>query len=195
MSNDASAASYLILTCVAKLSNVSLKFVDIMIGVVLGLGFQWWPNLVEPWQYLAFIFVYIDLVDYWIDYSSALKAFPPKRELNIMLDVAIIFTMFLYIYSTQLSILYFLLGFGAFRIADTLSLWRTKREYHLTSRENKFVRAWVRMNTIEIFLTSGFVAAAAYLPVVPLYLLLTYIGVRLATRVIASFQYKKVYFA
>jgi len=32
------------------LKNFSLKFVDIMVGIVLGLGFQWWPELHEPWQ-------------------------------------------------------------------------------------------------------------------------------------------------
>ena len=41
-----------------------------MVGVVLGLGFQWWPLLKEPWQYTAFIFVYLDIVDYWIDRSE-----------------------------------------------------------------------------------------------------------------------------
>ena len=178
-----------------KLSNMSLKFVDIMIGVVLGLGFQWWPNLTEPWQYAAFIFVYIDLVDYWIDYSFSLKAFPPKRELNIMLDVAIIFTMFLYIYSTQLTITYFLVSFGAFRIIDTFSLLRARREYHPSGREGKFVRAWIAMNIAEMLYTAILLVVAIQFAFSPLMLLGVYIALRLATRIIASLHYKEVYFA
>ncbi|OGG53414.1 hypothetical protein A3C20_00305 [Candidatus Kaiserbacteria bacterium RIFCSPHIGHO2_02_FULL_55_25] len=178
-----------------KLANISLKFVDIMIGVVLGLGFQWWPNLVEPWQYAAFIFVYIDLVDYWIDYSFSLKAFPPKRELNIMLDVAIIFTMFLYIYSTQLTITYFLVSFGAFRIIDTFSLIRARREYHPSGREKKFVHAWIAMNIAEMLYTAGLLIVAIQFAFSPLMLLGMYIALRLATRIIASLHYKEVYFS
>ena len=178
----------------SRLSNVSLKFVDIMIGVVLGLGFQWWPNLIEPWQYVAFIFVYIDLVDYWIDYSSALKAFPPKRELNIMLDVAVIFMMFLYIYSTQLTMLYFLLSFAAFRVVDTLSLARTSHEYHPTGRERRFVRAWITMNAIELLYTAVLLAVVFKSNLAALTMLGLFIALRIGTRVYASLQYKKVYF-
>ena len=38
------------------------KFMDVMVGVVLGLGFQWWPDLREPWQFLAFVLVYLIFV-------------------------------------------------------------------------------------------------------------------------------------
>ncbi len=178
-----------------KFANISLKFVDIMIGVVLGLGFQWWPNLIEPWQYAAFIFVYIDLVDYWIDYSFSLKAFPPKRELNIMLDVAIIFMMFLYIYSTQLTITHFLVSFGAFRIIDTLSLVRARREYHPTGREKRFVHAWIMMNLVEMLYTGALLVVALKLDFSTPMLLGTFIVLRIATRILASLHYKEVYFS
>ena len=69
-----------------------------MIAVVLGLGFQWWPALTEPWHYIAFIFVYVDIVDYWMDYGPSLKKFPPKREIDIILDILIMFALFLYIF-------------------------------------------------------------------------------------------------
>src|SRR3989344_4530791 len=178
-----------------RLTNISLKFMDIMIGVVLGLGFQWWPNLHEPWQYAAFIFVYVDLVDYWIDYSSALKRFPPKRELDIMLDVAVIFMMFLYIYSTQLSILYFLVSFGAFKIVDTLWLARVRIEYHPEGREEKFVHAWIRYNLAEIFYTGGLLLTTMIYPMAALSLLGIFAILRLATRILASLHYKEIYFA
>lgn len=177
-----------------RLGNISLKFMDIMIGVVLGLGFQWWPNLHEPWQYAAFIFVYLDLVDYWIDYSSSLKRFPPRRELDIMLDVAVVFTMFLYIYATQLSILYFILNFVAFKIVDTLWLVRVRSEYHPSGREKQFVHAWIWYNIVEIVYTGGLVLLTLSYPLSALTLIGTFIMLRIATRILASLQYKEVYF-
>ena len=178
-----------------RLANISLKFMDIMIGVVLGLGFQWWPNLNEPWQYAAFIFVYVDLVDYWIDYSSALKRFPPKRELDIMLDVAVIFMMFLYIYSTQLSIIYFLISFGAFKLVDTLWLARVRVEYHPEGREERFVQTWIRYNLVEIIYTGGLLLVMLNYTMPALTILIAFVVLRLATRALASLQYKEVYFA
>ena len=178
-----------------RLANISLKFMDIMIGVVLGLGFQWWPNLHEPWQYVAFIFVYIDLVDYWIDYSSSLKAFPPKRELDIMLDVAVIFMMFLYIYTTQLSIVNFLASFIAFKIVDTLWLARVKSEYQPAGRERKFVHSWLTFNAVEIVYTIAMLIVLLEYTLASPAILGTFIVFRLATRVLASLQYKEVYFA
>ena len=177
-----------------QLGNISLKFMDIMIGVVLGLGFQWWPNLHEPWQYAAFIFVYLDLVDYWIDYSSALRRFPPKRELDIMLDVGIIFMMFLFIYATQLSVIYFLLSFGAFRIIDTLWLMRIRSEYHLDGREKTFVHAWIWYNLVEIVYTGALLLVLLNYTIPALVILGTFITLRIATRILASLQYKEVYF-
>ncbi|KKW33387.1 MAG: hypothetical protein UY78_C0013G0002 [Parcubacteria group bacterium GW2011_GWA1_53_13] len=177
-----------------RLANISLKFMDIMIGVVLGLGFQWWPNLQAPWQYAAFIFVYIELVDYWIDYSSSLKKFPPKRELDIMLDVAVIFMMFLYIYSTQLSVFYFLLSFGTFKLIDTVWLLRVRNEYHPQGREGRFVSAWIWHNFGEILYTGILLLVATQYQISAPLLIGIFIVLRLVTRVLASLQYKEVYF-
>ena len=112
-----------------------------------------------------------------------------------MLDVAIIFTMFLYIYSTQLTITYFLVSFGAFRIIDTFSLIRARREYHPSGREKKFVHAWIAMNIAEMLYTAGLLIVAIQFAFSPLMLLGMYIALRLATRIIASLHYKEVYFS
>lgn len=166
-----------------------------MIGVVLGLGFQWWPNLHEPWQYAAFIFVYFDLVDYWIDYSASLTQLPPRRELGILFDVAVIFTMFLYIYSTQLSVVYFLLAFLAFRVVDMCCLLRAKYEHHQSLHAGRFIRAWLINNTIEIIYTALILFIASNYAFSPLSVLGVFIALRLTTRVAASLQYKQVYFS
>lgn len=62
-----------------------VKFVDIVLGVILGLGFQWWPMLHEPWQYVAFVFVYLNLIDFWIDYTPAMKKYPLKSEIDVFI--------------------------------------------------------------------------------------------------------------
>jgi hypothetical protein len=92
------------------IKNFSVKFIDMMIGIVLGLGLQWWVNLESTWQYVAFVFCYFDITDYWIDYGPSLKKFPPKREIDVFLDVAIAFSLFFYIYTTQVSVFYFLIS-------------------------------------------------------------------------------------
>lgn len=177
------------------MKNFSLKFLDIMIGIVLGLGFQWWPELTQPWQYIAFVFVYLDIIDYWIDYGPSLKKFPPKREMDIFLDVAIMFSLFFYIYSTQLDILYFLISFIGLKVLDYFWLLSSKHEYHPTRTDGVFVDAWLKFNIIESAITLGIVLLALYTALSSLYLLIAFIVIRIFIRVLASFKYKKVHFA
>ena len=175
------------------MKNFSLKFIDIMIGIVLGLGFQWWPALTEPWQYIAFIFVYIDIIDYWIDYSPSLKKFPPKRELDIILDVAIMFALFLYIYTTQLTIIYFLTAFVVFKIFDLLWLVRARIQYHPHAAKDTFLQTWITINTIEATLTAGLIIATTHFVLAPLTALIIFIATRIFLRICASLRYQKIH--
>lgn len=176
------------------MKSFSLKFLDIMIGLVLGLGFQWWPNLAAPWQYLAFIFVYIDIVDYWIDYGPSLKKFPPKREIDIMLDVAIMFSLFFYIYATQLTPVYFFGAFAVFRILDYFWLFSSKREYHPTRTDRVFVETWMTFDLLECALSLVLLYLAVIQMFAALPLLLVFIAGRILMRVLASWRYKRVHF-
>lgn len=173
----------------------SLKFIDIMVGVVLGLGFQWWPALREPWQYAAFVFSYLDIVDYWIDYGPALKKFPPKREIDVLLDVAIVFTLFLYIYTTQLMIAHFLGAFFLLRIFDYFWLLSSKYEYRPTGVDKTFVDTWLRFDVVEAVVTLAFIGLALVTSLSPSIVLAGFIVFRIVIRVFASRQYKKVHFA
>ena len=130
--------------------NFTSKFMDIMIGIVLGLGFQWWPDLKESWQYIAFIFIYLSIIDYWIDTSAANKKYPPKKELDLIIDVAIMFTLFLLIYSSLQTISYLLITFIFFRGFDSLWIVRRLRE-HRTENANKHIfNTWLKSNAIDI---------------------------------------------
>lgn len=176
------------------LNNFSLKFVDIMVGIVLGLGFQWWPELHEPWQYIAFIFVYFDIVDYWIEYSPSLKKWPPKREIDVMLDIAIMFSLFLYIYSTQLNLLYFLASSILLRILDYFWLLSSKIEFKPTGADKIYMDTWLNINFLLAGTTAVIMASAHYISLSPLVVLLMYISARSVFRISASFVYKKIHF-
>ncbi len=172
-----------------------LKFIDIMIGIVLGLGFQWWPNLHEPWQYAAFIFVYFDIVDYWIDYSPSLKKFPPKNELSLLIDVGIMFTLFLYIYTTQLTIVHFLAAFMALSILDLLWMWRARREYQPHHADKIYLDAWLRFNAVDAVFASTLIGLAWLFPISAPIVFIAFVVFRIIIRILASYQYKKMHFA
>ncbi len=176
------------------MKSFGLKFIDIMIGIVLGLGFQWWPALSQPWQYVAFIFVYVDIIDYWIDYGPALRKFPPKREFDLILDVGIMFTLFLYIYATQLSIIYFLLSFIAFKMFDMFWLLRAKFQHHPTGREGTFIQTWITSNTLEAVVSTLLVMGCWFAGLTAPITLAIFIAIRLILRVFASYRYRQIHF-
>lgn len=165
-----------------------------MVGIVLGLGFQLWPNLTESWQYIAFIFVYLDIVDYWIDYGPSLKKFPPKKEIDVMLDIAIMFVLFLYIYTTQLEIIYFLGAFVLLMVLDYFWLLSSKYEYHPTGTDKVFIDTWLKFNLIEAAVTAALIGLTILSSLSSLVTLSIYIVFRIITRILASWQYKKVHF-
>lgn len=176
-----------------NIKNFSTKFIDVMIGIVLGLGFQWWVILGQPWQYIAFIFVYIDIVDYWIDYGPSLKKFPPKKEVDILLDLAITFSLFLYIFSTQKSITFFLIAFCLIKFFDFLWLLSSKIEYKPTGFDLKFIDTWMRLNSIEIIFSLLLIFANLLFIHSALVTLIVFIVIRVIIRIAASLKYKKLY--
>lgn len=181
-------------TKLSKMKHFSVKFLDIMVGLILGLGFQSWPLLQEPWQYVAFVFSYFDITDYWIDYSSSLKKFPPRKEINVILDMGIMFSLFLYIFATQRTLIYFLLAFLFFRILDYWWLVSARRYWKPTHTDKLFFDAWIRSDLVE-GAVAGIGAILLYfyaLPALPT--LIIFIAFRILVRIWASFQYKKIHF-
>lgn len=174
------------------MKDFALKFIDIMIGIVLGLGFQWWDNLHEPWQYIAFFFAYLSVIDYWIDYNPVVKKFPPKNELSLITDVGVLFSMFLLIYSAQKTLAYFFIAFAVFRIADIFWLLRVKHDFTLPKSEKIYFDTWIIFELIEAIVAIGLLIAFQY---PPLMVILVFIIFRIGMRVAASFRYKSVHFA
>ena len=131
------------------LKDFSLKFVDVMIGVVLGVGFQWWPELHDFWQHVAFLFIYLNLVDFWIDYSPTLKKFPIKREFDVIIHTFLVFLMFYMIYSVTLSIQHIFISYGIFRLLDILWIHRMRKGYPVSESDMKFLSGWNRQDIKE----------------------------------------------
>jgi len=177
----------------AKIIDFSLKFIDIMVGLVLGLGFQWWPFLSAPWQYVAFIFTYLDLVDFWIDYGPALKKFPPKREVDVLLDIAICFSMFLYIYATQLALIAYLGAFILLRILDFFWLLSSKIEYSPQGFERTYLNTWMLADLLQSLIAATLCLMSVLMPISPMIFVVGFIFLIFVTRFFASFLYKKVH--
>ncbi len=177
-----------------RVKNFSIKFIDIMIGIVLGLGFQWWPALTQPWQYIAFIFVYIDIIDYWIDYAASRKKFPSKREVDIILDIAVMFALFLYIYSTQVTVNYFLISYLTLSVFDLLSIVRTRSQHQLGGAGRDFFGAYLMVDIANVIICGTLALAATSFSLEPLTTLMIFIGARVMMRILASIKHKHVFF-
>ncbi|TSC82560.1 MAG: hypothetical protein G01um101420_227 [Parcubacteria group bacterium Gr01-1014_20] len=166
-----------------------------MIGIVLGLGFQWWPDLKESWQYIAFIFVYLSIIDYWVDTSAANKKYPPKKELDLIIDVAIMFTLFLLIYSSLQTISYLLITFIVFRIFDSFWIVRRLREHGTELSNRRIFHTWLKSNIIDVITALILIVLSYNNFIPPLTALIAFILFRITLRIVASVYYKKVYFA
>ena len=177
------------------LKDFGLKYIDIMIGVVLGLGFQWWPNLTEFWQYIAFIFIYLNLIDYWIDYSPTIKKFPLINQVDVILHTGIFFAMFLMVYYTQTSVQNVFLSFLLFRVFDILWILRMQNEYPVTTRDRLFMGTWLKGNAVEFIATLGLLVLALRWHIPGLILMGAFILCRVSTRILSSIHYKKVFYA
>lgn len=177
------------------MKDFTLKFIDIMIGIVLGLGFQWLRDLHEAWQYAIFAFAYLNIIDYWIDYVPALRKFPPKTELTLLIDVGLLFSMFLLIYSAQLTAAHFLAFFVVYRLLDLIWVFRVRSEYSLVPADKIYFDTWFRLESIEAFGTALLLVLTLFAPPAAVLSLTIFILFRIVTRILASFQYKKVHFA
>ena len=111
-----------------------------------------------------------------------------------MLDIAIMFVLFLYIYATQLTTTYFLTVFIIWRVLDYLWLLSSKHEYHPTGTDKLFVDTWMRFNLIEAAISLCLIGGAVLFHIQALTIIIVFIAIRIIVRVLASLRYKKVHF-
>ena len=167
-----------------------------MVGVVLGLGFQWWPELKELWQYIAFIFAYLNLIDYWIDYNPTAKKYPLRHELTeVLIHTLIIFGMFLLIFGSQKTLPYFLFSFAFYRLTDIIWIWRIEKENTISHSDTVFMKTWHFYDTVEMFASIAIGVIATQNLLNSLSALSIFIVIRIFTRIASSAKYKRVFFA
>ncbi len=172
-----------------------LKFIDVMVGVVLGLGFNWWPQIQEPWQFIAFFFAYLTAIDYWIDYNPVAKKYPLRIQLDVILHTMIIFGMFLLIFAPQKTLSYFLFSFAFYRLADIIWIWVIKKEHRVPKEDLIFMNTWTVQDTVEMLAAVILATIAVQENQSPVLLLLIFIAIRALTRFVSSARYKRVFFA
>jgi hypothetical protein len=166
-----------------------------MIGVILGLGFQWWPDFKQVWQYLAFIFIYLNLIDYWIDYSPTIKKFPIKGQFDVFLHTSIIFAMFFLIYTIRITIVLFFFSFIFYRLVDIAWIWRMKKENKMGNKDSIFMNTWRICDILEIILAILLISLG-YFNIISslLVIIIIFIVLRTTSRTWASIRYKNLYF-
>lgn len=172
-----------------------LKFIDIMVGVVLGLGFQWWADLRELWQYIAFIFAYLTVIDYWVDYNPIANKYALKLEIDVLIHTLIIFGMFLLLFSPLKNLAYFFYSFAFYRLADILWLWRIKSHHTIPKNDLKFMNTWQIYDWVEAVTAVLMATISAQYSFNPVYILLVFIFIRAITRILSSLRYQKAFFA
>jgi len=178
-----------------SLKDFTIKFIDIIIGIVLGFGFQSWANITETWQYVAFFFAYLTVVDYWIDYIPTVRKFPPKSEIDLLGDIAILFLMFLLIYATQFTVTYFLIVYAIFRIVDDLWMTHIRYQYQLSNRDKLFFNTWFIFGSIECLVAILLVVLISIFHFAPLMIFAIFVIFRIIMRVLGSLRYKSFNFS
>ena len=177
-----------------KIKSIKLKILFTLI-IILGLGFQWWAELREPWQYLAFVFAYLNIIDYWIDYNPLAKKYTLKLEIDVILHTIIIFSMFLLIFGTQKTLAYFLIAFAFYRLADILWIWRIKKEHRVPHSDLIFLNTWFKYDFVEMFVCIGLYFLIGQDILSQMSILVMFVCIRVITRFIESKSYKKVFYA
>lgn len=111
-----------------------------------------------------------------------------------MLDIGIMFTLFLLIYASLRTIPYLLATFIFFCIFDSLWIIRRTRE-HANMADRHIFNTWLKFNTIEIIVAIVLIVLSSYQILMPIAALSVFIIFRAISRIATSFRYKKVYFA
>lgn len=176
------------------MKDFSIKFSNVMVGIVLGLGFRSWTDLHEIWQYIAFVFIYLNLIDYWVDYSPLLKRYPFRREIDVILHFAIVFLMFYMVYSILGSVVQVLFAFALFRLLDIIWMQRIERAHKITPHDRKFFQSWTKYEFLEFIGALSLAIILGFVQWEPVVGLIIFVVLRLVMRILASATYSAVYY-
>ena len=127
-------------------------------------------------------------------YGPSLKKFPPKKEIDVLLDVSIVFAMFLFIFTAQLQIWNFLSAYILLMVFDYFWLFSSDREYKPLGHDKLYLETWMRLHVVEvIFATMLILAAKFVLFTAPTVVLIIFIIFIVVVRLWGSFRYRRAY--
>ncbi len=133
--------------------HLSIKFLDVMFGAVVALGFGQWFSVPErPMLSLAaFLFAHIILIDIWINYDPTVRKFPTKRPYMLILDLALIFSMAFLIHYSMLDLQKFLMSIVALRLIGVAWSERPLQEYKMKKSDTAYLKHTRGRNFFEAF--------------------------------------------
>ncbi len=127
--------------------HLSIKFLDVMFGAVMALGFTEWfkvpehtsQSLLTPTVELGmFLFSYLILIDMWIKYDPTMRRFPTKHPHLLIIDLFMVFTMFFLVHNSIFNNRNFLGTIVVLRAVGSLWSQRTMMEYKLAKKHLEY---------------------------------------------------------
>ncbi len=143
--------------------HVSIKFLDVMFGAIIALGFGQWFSVSEREGlfFMSFLFAHVILIDVWVNYDPIVRKFPTKNPYFLILDLAMIFTMSFLIYYSMFHLQRFLLSIIALRLAGIFWSERPLKEYKLNGSDAAYLKYVRDRNFME---AAAFALALLVLP-------------------------------
>ncbi len=130
---------------------LSIKFLDVMFGAIIALGFGQWFSVAERDTifFISFVFAHIMLIDVWINYDPTIRKFPTKNPYFLILDLTLIFTMTFLIYYSMFSLQKFLVAVVALRLIGVVWAERPIREYKIRGTDKSYLKYISKRNLFE----------------------------------------------
>ncbi len=131
--------------------HVSIKFLDVMFGAIIAIGFGQWFAVSERESlfFVSFLFAHVMLIDVWVNYDPTVRKFPTKNPYFLILDLALIFTMSFLIYYSMFNLQRFLLSIIALRLVGVFWSERPLKEYKLNRYDTAYLKYIRNRNFME----------------------------------------------
>ncbi len=129
---------------VTHYGHLSIKFLDVMFGAVIALGFNEWfrvpehtyQSLLTPTVELGmFIFSFMVLIDVWIKYDPTVRQFPTKHPHMLIVDLLLVLTMFFLVHSSIFDFKNFMGTIVILRSLQAVLSQRVLMEYKLVKTQ------------------------------------------------------------
>ncbi len=132
--------------------HISIKFLDVMFGAIIAIGFGQWFAVAERPSifFIAFLFAHIMLIEVWINYDPTIRRFPTKNPYFLILDLALIFTMSFLIYYSMFDLNKFLLAIIVLKAVGGLWAERPLKEYKIKGSNLSYLKYMRKRNSLEI---------------------------------------------